>query len=207
MKILPDFAIAGKAFLAPAHKFAAQASADAAIRVLNRLRLILEPECGMKMKRFFKRPDVEGGTLLWRNAMRGRDGTNQERIHSWAGAQAVIPAGQLAERTDAKLREPIADFFRQRTEVSDDHLGFALKPGAQLFVLGGDSHGASVEMALPSHDASDGEVRSGAKTKFVGAENRGKADVAGAFPASVHATRASKTQARADQCGMCFAQT
>src|SRR5258708_5834934 len=50
MKILPDLVIAGKAVLAPAHQFAAQASADAAIRVLNRLRLILEPECCMEMK-------------------------------------------------------------------------------------------------------------------------------------------------------------
>src|SRR5260370_622354 len=62
-------------------------------------------------------------------------------------------------------------------------------------------------MALPSHDASDGEERSGAKTKFVGAENRGKDDVAGEFQASVHAERESRTEARANQCVMCFAQT
>src|SRR5260370_20433486 len=60
-------------------------------------------------------------------------------------------------------------------------------------------------MALPSHDASDGEERSGAKTKFVGAENRGKDDVAGEFQASVSAERESRTEARANQCVMSFA--
>src|SRR5260370_22951292 len=50
MKILPHLFIAGKAVLATAHQFAAQPGADAPIRVLNRLRFILEPERGMEMK-------------------------------------------------------------------------------------------------------------------------------------------------------------
>ncbi len=56
MKILPNLFIARKAVLAPAHQFPAEAGTNAAIRVLNRLRLILETERGMEMKRFFKRP-------------------------------------------------------------------------------------------------------------------------------------------------------
>src|SRR6266853_6943892 len=62
-------------------------------------------------------------------------------------------------------------------------------------------------MALPSHDASDGEERSGAKAKFVRAENRGKHDIAGKLQTSVHAERETRTEARANQGVMCFAQT
>src|SRR6266853_647345 len=143
MKILPDLFIAGKAVLAPTHQLPAQPGADAAIRVLNRLRLILEPERGMEMKRFFERADMQGRLLLWRDAIRGRNRHDQERIHPRAGTQAVVPPGELAERTDAKLGEPIADFLGKRTEVGNDHLGLALKSGAQLFVLRGDAHRAS----------------------------------------------------------------
>ena len=50
VKILLDLFIAGKAVLAAAHQFPAQAGANAAVGILNGLRLILEPECGMKMK-------------------------------------------------------------------------------------------------------------------------------------------------------------
>src|SRR5260370_5742094 len=191
MEILLDLVIAGEAVLAAAHQFAAEPGTNAAIGVLNGLRLILEPEGGVEMKRFFERPDVEGRLLLGRKPLRRGDGHDQERIHSGRGAEAVVPAGELAEGTDAELGEAMADFLSQRTEVGDDHLGLALKPGAQLFVLGGDSYRAGIEMALAGHDPPHGEERSGAKTEFVGAENSGKDDVAGKIQASVHAERES----------------
>src|SRR6267154_2457256 len=132
---------------------------------------------------------MEGRLLLWRDAIRGRNRHNEERIHSGAGTQAIVPADEFAERTDAKLREPIADFLGKRTEVGDHHLGLTLKSGAQLFVLGGDAHRASVEVALPRHDASDGEERSGAKSEFVRAKDSGEHDIACKFQAPVHAER------------------
>ncbi len=189
VKSLFDLVIAGKAVLAAAHQFPAQAGANAAIRVLNGLRLILEPEGSMKMKRFLKCADVESRLLLRRNTIGGRDRNDQERIHSGAGAEAVVPAGELAEGTHTKLREAMAHFFGERTEVGDDHFGFAGESGAELFVLRGDSDGASIEMALARHDATDGEERGGAKAEFVGAKNGGQDDIAGEFQASVHAER------------------
>src|SRR6266567_409139 len=105
------------------------------------------------MNRIFQRRDVDAGLLQGRNAIRGGDRDNQERIHSRARTEPVVPAGKLAERAHAKLRKPMADFLRQRTEVRDHHLRFAGESCAQLFVLGGDSHWASVEMALASKDA------------------------------------------------------
>src|SRR5438309_1797994 len=97
MKILPNLFIPGQAVLALAHQFPAQTSANAAIGILDRLRLILEPESRIEMKRFFKRANVEGRFLLRRDAIRGGDWHNQKRIHSRAGTEAVVPAGELAK--------------------------------------------------------------------------------------------------------------
>src|SRR6266704_1180792 len=202
MKFLGDLGIDRVAVLAAAHQFAAQARANAAIRVLNRLGLILEGQRSIEMDRIFQRRDVDAGLLLGGNAIRGGDRDNQERIHSRARTEPVVPAGELAERTDAKLRETMAHFLSQRTEVRDHHLRFARESCAQLFVLGGDSHWASVEMALARHDASDGQQRGCAKAEFVRAENRSQHDVAREFQAPVHAERSeehtSELQSRFD---------
>src|SRR5438309_10314316 len=78
MKIMPNLFIPGQAVLALAHQFPTQTRANAAIRILNRLRLILESESRIEMKRFFKRPDMEGRLLLRRDAIRGGDWHNQK---------------------------------------------------------------------------------------------------------------------------------
>src|SRR5712691_10731569 len=101
----------------------------------------------------------------------------------------------------------MAHFLSQRTEVRNHHLRFARESCAQLFVLGGDSHWASIEMALARHDASDGQQRGCAKAEFVRAENRSQHDVAREFQAPVHAERESGTEARANQRVMSFAQS
>ncbi len=159
------------------------------------------------MEGFLKSADVEGRLLLWRNAIRGRDGNDQERIHSRAGAEAVVPTSEFAEGANTELRKAIADFFGQVTEVGDNHLGLALKFGAELFVLGGDADRTGVEMALARHNTTDGEERGGAEAKFVGAENGGKDDIAGKFQPPVHAEREARTEASANQGVVRFAQT
>ena len=53
VKTLANFFIAGEGVFAPTHQFPAEPRANAAIRVLNRLRLILETQSGVEMKRFF----------------------------------------------------------------------------------------------------------------------------------------------------------
>src|SRR5260370_41054502 len=108
MEFLADFSIGGVAVFAPANQFSAEASAHTAIGVPNRLGLILEPESCMEMKRFFKRPDVEGRLLLWGNAIRGGDRHDKERIHSRAGTVAVVTPRETAYRTDPKHAEPVA---------------------------------------------------------------------------------------------------
>src|SRR5713101_7910236 len=143
MKFLANFSMDGVAVLAAAHEFAAQARANAAIRILNRLGLVLQRQRSIEMNRIFQRGHMEAGFLLRRNSIRGGDGHNQERIHSGPRAEPVVPAGEFTERTHAKLRKPIAHFLGQRTEVGDHHLRLTLKSRPQLFVLRGDSHRAS----------------------------------------------------------------
>src|SRR2546427_12743725 len=92
---------------------------------------------------------------------------------------------------------PYTTLFRS---VGDDHLRLALKSRAQLFVLSGDSHRASIEMALAGHDASDGEQRGGAKTEFVGPGNGGKHDIPGGFSAPPPAGGGSGKGGRANPC-------
>ena len=122
------------------------------------------------MQSVFARGGMQRGRLMRSNATGFGHRNDQQRIHAGAGAEAVVPAGEIAERTGAKLREAIADLFGERTEISDDHFRFAIEASAEFFVLGGDADGAGVEMALAGHDAADGEERGGAETEFIGAE-------------------------------------
>src|SRR5882724_10443803 len=62
-------------------------------------------------------------------------------------------------------------------------------------------------MALARHDATDGEERGRAETKLVRAENGSKDDIACKFQASVNAERETRTEARANQGVVRFAQT
>src|SRR5437762_6827145 len=61
-------------------------------------------------------------------------------------------------------------------------------------------------MALPRHDASDGQQGRRAKTEFVRTENSGQHDIPREFQASIYAEREPRTQARAYQRVMRFAQ-
>ena len=87
------------------------------------------------------------------------------------------------------MREAAPNFFGEETKIGNNHFRLALKTRAQRFVLRGNADGAGVQMALPGHDAADGEERGGAETEFVRAENGGKHDIARKLQASIHAER------------------
>jgi len=147
---------------------------------------------------------VQRGRLLRRYSVGFSDRDNQQRIHAGAGAKAVVPPGEIAERMRAEFREAIADFFGQRAEIGDDHLRFAIEASTEFFVLRGDADGAGVEMALAGHNAADGEERGGAEAEFVGAEECAYDDVARKFQAAVDAERDAGAKAGADKSVMCF---
>src|SRR6266850_5561233 len=132
---------------------------------------------------------VKTGLLLRRNAVRVRNRHHQQRIHSGTRAETVVPACELTQRANTELRETAPNLFGKETKIGNNHFRLALKTRAQRLVLRGNADGAGVQMALPGHDAADGEERSGAEAEFVRAENGGKHDVARELQASVHAER------------------
>src|SRR5258707_9693186 len=91
VKILADLVVAREAVFSAGHEVAPESRGKAAIGILDGLRLVLEPEGGVEMEGFFEGADVEGRLLLGRNAIGGRDGDDQERIHSRSGAEAGVP--------------------------------------------------------------------------------------------------------------------
>ena len=80
-----------------------------------------------------------------------------------------------------------ADFASNAAKISHHHFGVSGESGAQFFVLRGDAHGASVQVALARHHATDGEQRGRAETKFVGAQQRGDDYVAPKFKSAIDA--------------------
>src|SRR5579859_393592 len=194
--------IRGAAF---AHPLTAPSRADAAVGVLDGLRGGGELGRVAEAKRIFVRRGVKRGRLQRRDARGFGNGNDEQRIHSGARAEAVVPAGEFAQRADAELREAIANLFGKGTKIGCDHFRFAGETRAKFFVLRGDAHGTSVEMALAGHDAADGEKRGGAEAEFVGAEKSGNDDVARKFQAAVHAKRNAGAQASANKSVMRFA--
>ncbi len=125
-----------------------------------------------------------------------------ERVPS----KSYQPESSVRERTPSS-RHALANFFREVLEIRHHHFRFSGKARAQRFVLRGDADRAGIQMALPGHDATNRQQRRGAKSKFIGAQNRRENNVARKFQASVHAERKTRTEARANQSVMRFAQT
>ena len=150
------------------------------------------------MGRIFQRSDVQARLLLRRHAIRLRNRHHQERIHSRSRPESVVPARKLAKRPHAKLRQAVAHFFGKRPEICNDHLRLALEPRAEFLILRRDSHGASIQMALPRHHASNRQQRRCAEAEFIRAQNCREHDIPRKFQASVHAEREPRTKARAN---------
>ncbi len=159
------------------------------------------------MDGIFQRRDVQARLLLRCHTIRLRNRHHQKRIHSRSRTEPVVPACELPKRPHAKLRQAVANFFGKRAEIRDDHFRLALEARAKLLVLRGDAHGTSIQMALPRHNAPNREQRRRAETKLVGAKNRSEHDIPRKFQASVHAQREPRTQARANQRVVSFAQS
>ncbi len=176
-------------FRPPPHQLPAQAGAHAAIGVVDRLRLSLRNDGMTEVQRILQGRRMIDRRLLRCHATRLRDRNNQERVHSRARPKSVVPATQFAKRAHAHLRQAFAYFLRQRPEIRDDHLRFSTKAQPQLFILRGDAHRTSVQMALARHHATNRQQRRRAKSKLIGAKYRCNQNVSRKFQASVHAER------------------
>ena len=101
-----------------------------------------------------------------------------------AGREALGAPHHLVERAEPEARHVAADVLGDEHEEVDDVVGLAGEALAQLGILGCDSDGAGVEVALAQHDAALGDERRGGHPELLGAEQRADDHVAaGAHPA------------------------
>ena len=99
-------------------------------------------------------------------------------IHRLARIEHVDAADHFVEFAEAELGHVLADLLGDEEEEIDDVFGLALELGAQRGILGGDAHGAGVQVALAHHDAAHGDQRGGGEAELFGAQERGDGDVA-----------------------------
>ncbi len=76
--------------------------------------------------------------------------------------------------------------FGKKGDEVDHVIGLAGEALAELGILGGDTDGAGVEVALPHHDAAGRNQRRGRKAELVGTEKGTDDDVAAGPQAPVH---------------------
>mmetsp|Transcript_74396 Transcript_74396/g.215038 ORF Transcript_74396/g.215038 Transcript_74396/m.215038 type:complete len:532 (+) Transcript_74396:2125-3720(+) len=94
------------------------------------------------------------------------------------GPQQVSAAHQLVESPAAERCHDAASVLSDHEEVVDEVLRLPRELFPQLRVLRGNAHGASVEVALPHHDATQRDERGGRQRHLLGPEQRGNDDVA-----------------------------
>ena len=122
---------------------------------------------------------------------RGHDFLEMEELFAPRGrASAEVeefpPAGDFVEAGDAQRGEQSADILGHVGEEGGDVVGVPLEFRPQLLVLGGDTDGASVEIALAAGDAAHGEEGGGSKGEFPGAQYGGDDDVSGGAQPAVY---------------------
>src|SRR5271154_588148 len=92
-KFLSDLFYGGAAIFSAAHQFAAETGADAAVGIVDRLRLGRGRKSTAEVNRVFQGPGVGYLPFLRGDTHRLRNGHNEERIHAGTRAEPVIPAG------------------------------------------------------------------------------------------------------------------
>src|SRR5581483_7197333 len=103
--------------------------------------------------------------------------TRLPMLDSFAHLDAVHAADHLVHAPETELRHQQSNLFGHEEEVVDDILGLALEFGSKGRVLGGDSDGASIQMALAHHDAAHRHQRSGGESELFGTQQGGYHDV------------------------------
>ncbi|MCY1376487.1 hypothetical protein D9M69_639780 [compost metagenome] len=117
-------------------------------------------------------------------------------------------ADRFLDAPEAKFREDFADFLGQEFEEVDHEFGLAAEAGAQLGVLGGNTHGAGVQVADAHHDAAFNHQRGRGEAKLLATEQRGDHDVASGLKLAVHLHHHAVAQAVEHQglLGLCEPQ-
>src|SRR6267142_115750 len=73
-------------------------------------------------------------------------------VHGMPHVEEIRAADQLVHGAGPELGQVLAHLFGDEAEESLHELGLARELGTELGVLGGDAHGARIEMADAHHD-------------------------------------------------------
>ena len=104
------------------------------------------------------------------------------------GIQNFHPANHFLHRAETQLRHNFPQLLGYEKEVVDDILRLAGKAFPQFRVLGGNAHGAGVQVALPQHNAAADNQRSRGKADFIGPQQESDGGVPAGFqlPIGLH---------------------
>eukprot|EP00967_Tisochrysis_lutea_P075910 scaffold102444_cov32-Tisochrysis_lutea.AAC.3 len=138
-----------------------QHGADSAVKIVQRL-----------LQRDLRARCERGGGLF--DQLVVKDGVEPGRVFGkvciGVNTQHVGAADHLGQRAEAHLRHVAADLFGEKEEEVHDMFGFASELGTQLGVLGGNAHGARVQVALPHHDTAKRDERRRGEAELLRAE-------------------------------------
>jgi hypothetical protein len=104
----------------------------------------------------------------------------------------------------AEVGHQLAYFLRDKPHEVHNVRGIAGKPCAKLWVLGGNTHRAGVQMAGPHHDAAETYEWSSGEPKLFGTEQGGDYHIATSLQLSVGFECDSATQVVKQQCLVSF---
>src|SRR5260221_13298074 len=113
--------------------------------------------------------------------------------------EELTAADDFAQRSRAEACQDLPRLLRHGSEEADDVFRRAAELRAEVVALRGDAGRAGVEMALPRHNASCCDERSGAEAEFLRSEKCGQDYVPSRLEAAVHLQAHALAQPRPGQ--------
>ena len=136
-----------------------------------------------------------GGHLRLRQQAGEVQATGFPMLDAFFHVQQIAAANQIIELGNAQLRHDVAHFFGDKEEIVHHMLGLARELLAQRGVLGGDTHGAGVQVAFAHHDAALDHQGRGGEAKLIGSQQSTNRHIAAGFHLTVglHPNAATQT--------------
>ena len=123
-----------------------------------------------------------------------------------AAHDKVSPADDIIELREAHLSQIFAHFLSEHLKIVYHIFALAAEALAQLLVLSGDAHRASIGVALTHHDATQSDEHSRTEAELLGAEQSHEDNIAACLHLTVHLEAYLSAQAVAHKRLLCVAE-